>query len=371
MTNQLLTITELNYILDQVIGSDPLLSDLSIQAEVTSIKSYPNIHYLTLSDSTSYMSAIMFKGTPPKLGDHIMARGKPTFFTKKGTLQFQINYFKKLDKGLLSQELEALKLKLEKEGLFSLDRKKPIPQYPTHIALITANKSAALADFITLKSTLIPHLKLSLIPTTVQGASAINSIQSAINYTNTLSEIDIVVVFRGGGSADDLSWFNHESIVRTIANASHPIMTAIGHEIDYTLADFAADFRAATPSSAIHTIAAPFIEAKKHILNQLQAAQYRVNHLITDRQETTVKTLNHAIRQVNQTLTKTKENVYYLTKLADSVNPLRKLSQGFSISALKETKKTIRSIQDVKPNDIMITRTCDGLIESTVTNSCN
>lgn len=367
MDTKPLSISQLNILLDQLLSADPLLANITIQAEVTQIKSYPNRHYITLSDATSQHNAILFPANlngqaPPKQGDQILAKGRPKLFTKKGTLQFQINWFKPLDAGQLNAAFEKLKAKLLEEGLFDPERKQPVPRYPKHVTLITADESAAFWDVVSLKEKLADHLQLSLIPATVQGNSAPQSLCHALQKSHT-NATDIVIVMRGGGSANDLSCFNDESVVRAVAACPHPTIAAIGHDVDITLTDFVADLRCATPSNAIHTIAEPFIAAKQQIHELLNTSYTNIRRHIQTNAQHVQHTVQLAQQKLEKKTTDLSTTLTHLIQLADSSSPLQKLAQGYSIAAHND--KTLTSIHDITPGDTMTTRVADGTIIST------
>jgi exodeoxyribonuclease VII large subunit len=363
-----LSISDLNYLLKQLLDAEPLLSQLAITGTITQYRHYAKTgaHYITLSDDTSTIQAIAFKldtVDPIKPGQLITAIGRPTFYPKRGTLQFQIHAIKPLKVSPLTQAFEALKAQLNAEGLFAPERKKPIPTYPKCITLITASPSAALSDFLNLKRQLAPHLQIQLIPVSVQGAAAPTDIAAACHIANA-HETDLVVVLRGGGSAEDLAAFNDERVVRAIAQCTAPTMSAIGHDIDVSLADFVADHRSATPSSAIHTIAAPFQTARTTLCTQLRTAHQHTTAQLTHARQRVITALDTSTQTLTAQTQALNQRVSHLLALADSHNPLKKLAQGYSIT--HHNQQALVSIATVQPGDSITTRVSDGDIISQI-----
>lgn len=363
-----LSISDLNHLLKQVLDADPLLIQLAITGTVTQYRHYTKTgaHYITLSDDTSTIQAIAFKLDNPdliKVGQLVTAIGRPTFYTKRGTLQFQIHALKPLNVSPLTQAFEALKTQLNAEGLFDPERKKPIPNYPKCITLITASPSAALSDFLNLKHQLAPHLSIQLIPVSVQGTRAAADIAGACQIANAHAT-DLVVLLRGGGSAEDLAAFNDERVVRAIAQCTAPTISAVGHDIDVTLADFVADHRSATPSSAIHTLAAPFQAARATLYTQLCTAQQRVTDQLNRARQRIATALTHSTHRIATQTQAFNQRAAHLMELADSHNPLKKLTQGYSIT--QYSNQTVASIATLCPGDTLKTTVADGTIISQI-----
>ena len=360
------TITEINTVIKHILDAEPLLTHIWITGEITSYKLYGRMAYLTLSDPDSSLQCVMYSNTldilpfDPKVGTTVFAAGKVTYFQKKGSLTFQINYMTTQGAGELSKEFEQLKAKLTQEGLFDPSRKTVLPHYPSKIALITGLNSAAMWDFVTLSKDRMPHVKLVVIPATVQGPTAPYSIMKAIDAAHTIPDIDITVILRGGGAKEDLAWFNQEDIVRKIASCKMPTVTAIGHDIDHTLSDLASDTSTATPSAAVHHIAQYYTQFRAQLPLELS---HQLTKLI--QRNTTFKTqvIDHLtygkieLKNRHKTITSILTN---LLERAHASSPLRKLMQGYSIASNLSSKKLIKSVHDVVDQDAITIQVMDG-----------
>ncbi len=370
------TITELNTVIKHILDEDPLLTHIWITGEITSYKLYGRMAYLTLSDTNSSVQCVIYSNTlsilpvDPQVGITVFAVGKITYFQKKGSLTFQINYMNTQGVGELSKEYEQLKAKLTQEGIFDETRKKALPKYPSKIALITSLHSAAMWDFVSLSKARMPHVKLVIIPATVQGPTSPHSIMQGLEAAQRLAGIDITVIVRGGGSKEDLAWFNQEDIVRKIATCPIPTVTAIGHDIDHTLSDMASDISAPTPSAAVHHIAQHFTQLKFQLPLQLASIlsqlTYKNIHLKT-------QVIGHITNAKTELKNRHKTLSTTLISLLDRIhssNPLRKLMQGYSIATDLESKNPIKSIHDVIENDTIVIQVIDGQINAKVTSIC-
>ena len=232
-------------------------SNLWIQGEISSCKSYPSGHiYLTLKDGQSELSSIIFSqyahqlSHQPETGMKVTVNGDLSLYSARGQFQLQIKNLYPSGQGELWLAYEALKQKLKAEGLFEIERKKKIPRFPKRIGIITSSEGAALKDIIQILNRRAPHVACVIFPVSVQGKKAALEISSAIIAMNQYGNIDTLIVGRGGGSLEDLWCFNDEYVVRAIHASQIPLISAVGHETDITLSDYAADCRAPTPSAA-------------------------------------------------------------------------------------------------------------------------
>jgi exodeoxyribonuclease VII large subunit len=256
---RVLTIAELNGLIrGQLEGAFP---SLWIKGEISNFKAHTSGHlYFSLKDDTSQISAVMFRGFNSKLrfrpanGMEVLVKGKITVYEPRGNYQVFCEYMEPVGAGALQRKFEELKAKLEKEGLFSADRKRPLPAYPKHIAIVTSPTGAAIQDILNVLRRRYRGARITLAPTLVQGPGAAEQIVNAIQMVNRLQDVDVMIVGRGGGSIEDLWPFNEESVARAIAGSRIPTISAVGHEIDFTIADFVADLRAPTPSAAAELV---------------------------------------------------------------------------------------------------------------------
>jgi len=280
---QALSISDLNF---QIRSSlEEQFSKLWVLGEISNFKAHSSGHYyFSLKDEKSQISAVMFKGSnrylPFKIEDglKVLVFARVSVYEPRGTYQLLIEKMELAGLGALQQAYEALKAKLNAEGLFSPLKKKKIPYLPKTVGIITSPTGAAIRDIIHVLSRRHPKISILLYPVSVQGEKASQEISQSIEDMNKLKEVDVLIVGRGGGSLEDLWAFNCENVVRAIAASDIPIISAVGHEIDYTLSDFAADLRAPTPSAAAE-LAVPLYEelvtARQYLEDQLHLAWVR------------------------------------------------------------------------------------------------
>ncbi len=275
-----LSIKDLNKYIRMKLDSDSLLSDVWIRGEISNFTHHSSGHmYFTLKDESSRIRAIMFgshnQKLPfiPKEGSRVIARGNVTVYERDGQYQFYATHMQPDGIGSLYLAFEQLKKKLEAEGLFASERKRITPTYPKTIGVITSPTGAAVRDIIITLKRRYPQANIVLYPVLVQGKGAAPSIVKAIEALNSMGEADVIIVGRGGGSLEELWAFNEEMVARAIFKSSIPIISAVGHETDFTIADFVADLRAATPTAAAE-LAVPQIEEIKATL-QLRERQLR------------------------------------------------------------------------------------------------
>lgn len=260
--NPTLTVSELNECVRSVVEGTLLLRDVFVQGEISGAKLYASGHlYFSLKDSESVVSAVMFKGAYQKLrfrpdnGMKVIIRGRVSVYAPRGQYQLIAETMVPDGAGALAIAFEQLKAKLNAEGLFDPARKKPLPPHPRRIGVITSPSGAAIHDIIRVAGTRSPSTEILLFPTLVQGAEAPPYLASGIRWFNKMKNdpvqgVDLIIIGRGGGSAEDLWCFNDETLARTIAASELPVISAVGHEVDFSISDFVADRRAATPSAA-------------------------------------------------------------------------------------------------------------------------
>ncbi|PZE22048.1 exodeoxyribonuclease VII large subunit [Paenibacillus xerothermodurans] len=251
------SIKDLNRYIKMRLESDGILQDVWVRGEISNFTHHSSGHmYFTLKDADSRLKSIMFRthnqrlGFIPREGTKVLARGNISVYERDGQYQFYVTQMQPDGIGSLYLAFEQLKKKLEGEGLFALARKKPIPRYPKAIGVITSPTGAAVRDIIITLQRRHPNVPVLLYPVLVQGTQAAPSIVKAIQAMNQMNEVDVLIVGRGGGSLEELWAFNEESVARSIFASTIPIISAVGHETDFTIADFVADLRAATPTAA-------------------------------------------------------------------------------------------------------------------------
>jgi len=257
MSEWILDVSTLNAYVKRSMEADPMLRSIRLRGEISNFRPNASGHwYFTLKDSQSRISCVMFRTSAmrtsfrPADGMSVILAGRVSLYEATGAYQFYADSMRPDGVGALYQQFEALKAKLQAEGLFDASRKRPIPYRPRRIAVITSRTGAVLHDIRRVAAGRDPGVSLVLLPVQVQGEGAAEEIAAALGKAGTLSGVDVIIVGRGGGSMEDLWAFNEEIVARAIARCAVPVISAVGHETDFTIADFAADRRAATPSNA-------------------------------------------------------------------------------------------------------------------------
>ena len=254
-TKQILTVGELNAAISELI--EGAFSTLWVRGEISNFKSYPSGHwYFKLKDADSQINGVMFKGRnfsvgfTPKDGDQVEVAANVGFYAARGDLQLTVQMMRKAGVGGLYEAFMKLKQKLESAGLFDEERKREIPKHPKGIGIVTSTQAAALKDVLSTLARRAPHIPICIYPTLVQGPEAPAGIIAALNLAQANQDVDVILLVRGGGSIEDLWAFNDEALAYEIANCHIPVISGVGHETDFTIADFVADLRAPTPTGA-------------------------------------------------------------------------------------------------------------------------
>ena len=285
---KILSVKELNRYMKMKLEGDAVLQDVWVRGEISNFTHHSSGHmYFTLKDKDSRLKSIMFASQNqrlsfrPKEGTMVLARGNISVYERDGQYQFYVQQMQPDGIGNLYLAFEQLKKKLESEGLFAFERKKPIPKYPKAIGVVTSPTGAAVRDIIITLQRRFPCVPVYLYPVLVQGAQAASSIARAIDVMNRAGEVDVLIVGRGGGSLEELWAFNEELVARSIFASKIPIISAVGHETDFTIADFVADLRAATPTAAAE-LAVPH---KLELQQQLDQYRQRLHQGLLKRLE--------------------------------------------------------------------------------------
>lgn len=279
---QVLTVSQLNSMIRGTLESQ--FQEIWIRGEISNFKAHSSGHYyFSLKDKNAQISAVMFRGMNSKLkfrpedGLEVMVHGKVTVYEPRGNYQVFCQWMEPVGAGALQKAFEQLKEKLKAEGLFAQERKRPLPSFPKHIGLVTSPTGAAIQDILNVLGRRYKSARITLSPAQVQGVSAADSIVKAIDLINQLKDVDVLIVGRGGGSIEDLWCFNEEKVARAIVASKIPIISAVGHEVDFTIADFVADLRAPTPSAAAELVvknaddlASNILQIKKSLVQAMQ-----------------------------------------------------------------------------------------------------
>lgn len=262
-------------------------SDIWVEGEISNFRAHDSGHlYFTLKDQNSQIRAVMFRSQArllrfrPEDGMLVVLRGRITVFEGRGELQLSAEYLEPKGAGALQIAFEQLKAKLQSEGLFDASRKKPIPALPRCIGIVTSPQAAALRDILNILRRRHHSATILIYPAQVQGESAATDVSNGVKYFNRVKNVDVIIVARGGGSAEDLATFNHEGLARVVAGSGIPTISAIGHETDFTIVDFVADLRAPTPSAAAELVIRSRQEIEEHAealrLRLTRAMRYRL-----------------------------------------------------------------------------------------------
>ena len=382
------TVTQLNKYIKDRFEEDENLNAILVKGEISNFKNYYTGHlYFTLKDENSLIKCIMFKSYAerlafkPKDGMKVMVFGSVSVFERDGVYQIYAKSLIEDGMGDLHEQFEKLKAKLEKEGLFDESHKKPIPMYPKIIGVLTSQTGAVIRDIINVSTRRNPNVYIRLLPVPVQGPGAAEQIAEKIKIMNKQKLADVLIIGRGGGSLEDLWPFNEEIVARAIYESELPVISAVGHETDFTIADFVADLRAPTPSAAAELAVPDVYELKQKINNyqdryrmslkkQIQLMRLRYEKCMKSRVFTDpmrrirdfdvildsyVQRLENRVKNIeknNQT-----KYMELVTKL-DTLSPLKTLTRGYTLT--EKDNKIVKSASEVKKGDEVIIKFFDG-----------
>ncbi|MEK7851167.1 MAG: exodeoxyribonuclease VII large subunit [Deltaproteobacteria bacterium] len=365
-----------------------------VEGEFSNLRTPSSGHiYFTLKDETSQIRAVMFRGRGSFLkfrledGLHIILRGNITVYETRGEYQILADYIEPVGAGALQLAFEQLKERLSKEGLFDQARKRPIPMVPKKVGIITSPTGAAIRDMLHILGRRFANLHILIYPVRVQGAEAPPEIIQALRDMNAVPDLDVIIAGRGGGSIEDLWAFNDEGVARAIYGSRVPVISAVGHETDFTIADFVADLRAPTPSAAAELV----VQNKVELEERLEALYRRLCHISRSRLnllashlgslEGRLRTPRDKVLQLSQRLDdltirlglsvkqkveSSKKRLEREVSLLNSFNPLAILNRGYSIATKVPTGEVIKEIGAVNAGDRVGVRVTDGEMECRV-----
>ena len=394
MTYNPISVTELNKYIKKKIDGDEMLNNVLVKGEISNYKHHYTGHlYFTLKDENSLIKCIMFKSYAenlkfePKDGMKVTIFGTVSVFERDGVYQIYAKAMQEDGLGSLYKAYEEMKARLEKEGLFAPAHKKKIPLMPKCIGVLTSNTGAVIRDIINVSTRRNPNVYIKLLPVPVQGAGAAEKIADAIKLMNEKNLADVIIVARGGGSLEDLWPFNEEVVARAIYASELPVISAVGHETDFTIADFVADLRAPTPSAAAE-LAVPNISDITLKLeaynNRFKLALKKKVELMRLRYEKCMnsRVFKEPLQKINEKYIlidmkvksmqnnifniynkKKTEMVKHIAKL-DALSPLKTLTRGYSIVQLNG--KVIKSVNQVKKDDEVDIRLVDGITKAKI-----
>lgn len=396
MAQQVLSITQINEYIRNKMDGDALLNNVAVRGEISNYKVYPSgHHYFTLKDEGAALKCVMFKGNAMRLrfrpdnGVKVIAMGKISVYPRDGAYQLYCTAMAMDGIGDLYAAFEQLKRKLEAQGLFDPDHKKPLPKYPGTIGIVTSSAGAAIHDMLRILRKRYPLSKVRLLPVRVQGVEAPEEIAGAIRYANMYRLADLLIVGRGGGSIEDLWAFNDERVAYAIYHSDIPVISAVGHEPDVTISDFVADLRAATPSNAAE-LAVPDQDALRQMLDSMSGAmatalsrqltsarrhyqllsahpslQSPVSYL-EQRRKNLELLKNKLISNQNQQINSAKARYIAMTSKLDAMSPLKVLTRGYAM-AQREDGTVLRSVSQVETGDSITISVSDGRLCASVT----
>lgn len=392
--SQVISVDELTFYLKDLIENNPLLRNIAVKGEIIEIKRHNSGHvYFSIGSKQARLSCVMFKSNAnyvplwPQTGDEVIVQGYIGIYPPQGTYQLYARNILPLGKGAQMRAKEELKKRLEKEGLFDPRIKRKLPPYPNKVGVVTSQTGAAVKDVIRVAKKRFPQCVIYIFPALVQGIEAPQDIVRAMQLSAT-KELDAVLLVRGGGSRDDLAPFDDERVVRSIRACPFPVVTGVGHEIDWTLSDLAADLRASTPSAAAEIVFPDRNEIYKQTyhmkarLVSLAAHRCQREFNLCERQLTrlqnTIKNLylypaSLEVAQKAQTLSQStskiianmKERLTHAAASLDALSPLKSLSRGW-ITCLSEEEKSITSIHQVEVGDKVFLCMIDGRVKTEV-----
>lgn len=395
MKRKIVAVSEINRYVSRLLEEDYLLSDVWLSGEVSNCKYHQSGHiYFTIKDPFGSLNAVMFAKDAATLefvlkeGMKVYIRGRIALYEKTGQFQAYVWEIEKQGQGTLYEQFERLKKKLSDEGLFDTRYKKDIPTYPKKVGIITSATGAALQDIMQVARRRNNAIPLYIYPTHVQGEYAVDELIAAIKKANEDALVDVLIVGRGGGSIEDLWCFNDERLARTIFDSRIPVVSAVGHEIDFTISDFVSDLRAPTPSAAAELVI-PDKETylqqierskgllKHHISRQLQHEKIRLEHLLSrpvfkhkDKYFADLRiTLDYKVdaltKGFKKKLTITGGTLNTRIEQLEKLSPLLTLKRGYSFTTTKDDK-VLTSTHQVEVGEQIIVQVTDGVLRAKV-----
>ena len=391
-----ITVTDLNKYIKNKIDGDEMLNNVLVKGEISNFKNHYTGHmYFTLKDENSLIKCVMFKSYTthlsfmPKDGMKVMVLGSVAVFERDGIYQIYAKAMKEDGLGSLYTAYEELKKKLEQEGLFAEAHKKKIPFMPKTIGVLTSNTGAVIRDIINVSTRRNPGVHIRLYPVPVQGPGAAEKIAEGIKFMNENKLADVLIIGRGGGSLEDLWPFNEEIVARAIYDSELPIISAVGHETDFTIADFVADLRAPTPSAAAELAVANIDDVRETLKlynNRYKVALKKKIELMRLSYEKCMArpAYKNPMQKINEQymvidmkvkalqnsmmlkLKEAKTSFVKETAKLDSLSPLKTLTRGYSIVTKQESGKVIKSVDDLNSGEKVNLRLSDGQKTATI-----
>ena len=391
------SVTQLSLYMNEVLKTDEILQDVWVRGEVSGCRTYPSGHcYFTLKDAEAQLYCVFFKyarlrASAPELRDGmaIAVNGHIAFYERDGKLQFYVERVEPLGDGALFLRFEQLKKRLEAEGLFEPERKRPLPAQPSVIGIVTSPQAAALRDMLRVLRGRYPLARVILSPALVQGAEAPLAIANALDLLNEHGEAEVIIVGRGGGSIEELWAFNEEVVARAIARSRIPVISAVGHETDFTIADFVADYRASTPTAAASAAVPDIADWQASIRAYRADLSALMEDYLSEKREDLARTARDLQRLSPQTrldrlrqrlddatelmrtrmdhiLTLRGERLRGIAMQLHALSPLLTVARGYAVVRRDDDRHVVTSVQQVQPGDDLTIQVTDGYIHAKV-----
>lgn len=372
--------------LKELLESDLQLSNLWVEGEVSNLSRSSAGHtYFTLKDEDAQIRCVMFRraytGAPLENGTHVLAHGNISFYEARGDVQLIVDFVQPAGVGVWQAQFLRVKERLEAEGLFDEARKRPLPPFPQRIGVATSPTGAVLHDICHVIGRRWPLVELVLAPTPVQGPQAVPGICEAIRRLNQEEGVEVIILARGGGSLEELWPFNEEPVARAIYASRVPVVSAVGHETDYTIADYVADLRAPTPSAAAEMVVPDWRDVSRRIegmalrllgwtmgkvntsRTELERARHRLRWALPDPatfRERLLALARRAHQAMERGLERHRERLNSFTLQLKSLDPQRTLARGYAIVQTRDEGQAVTSVQQVKPRDQLDVHVRDG-----------
>lgn len=390
-----LTVSELNGYIKKIFDSDRTLSAVTVKGEISNFVNHKSGHlYFSLKDTDSQIRAVMFRSSAQRLkflpenGMKVVLHGSVTVYQRDGSYQLYVNSMEPDGIGALYLAYEQLKERLSGEGLFDDIYKKAIPRFPEKIGVITSPTGAAVRDIINVTGRRYPLAKIYLYPSLVQGDGAAENLICALDYFEKTKLVDVIIIGRGGGSIEDLWAFNSEQLARKIFSMSIPIISAVGHETDFTICDFVSDLRAPTPSAAAE-LSVPdirelimrldgmserlsdalmrLVERKREKLNIVMSSEIFKNPLvpINAKRDLLSEKCNEIISNIKKIIEQKRIDLALKTEKLNALNPLSVMSRGYAVAEIDGN--IIKSVKKIAKGDVLTVKFSDGTVEADVT----
>jgi exodeoxyribonuclease VII large subunit len=393
----ILSVTQVSRYLKELLDTDEILQDVWVRGEISDCKTYSSGHcYFKLKDAEAQLPCVFFKNarlrsSAPELRDGmaIAANGRISLYERDGKMQLYVENVELFGEGDLFLRLEQLKTRLAAEGLFDDSRKRPLPSSPSIIGIVTSPEGAALRDMLRVLRTRFPLAQVILSPTLVQGAEAPAAIAHALDLLNAHSEAEVVILGRGGGSIEDLWAFNEEVVARAIARSRIPVISGVGHETDFTIADLVADYRASTPTAAAAAAVPDIAEWREKLLDFQQELTESIETYLIDQHEQLGRPRRDLLRldpkyqleRLQQRLDDTSallqarmqhilslrtERLRGVALRLHALSPLLTIARGFAVVRRDSDQSVVTSTQQVHPDDELTIQVTDGHIHAQV-----